>query len=114
MIATDSGWERGGKSVTPRETTFPQSCGNSLTGRLLGIGGRAAPITMHQSKDLIELDPIELQTNSISEPGPAKWPSQDGKVTPWRHRKAPRCARRGRPPVVQLGQRELKMVSKCV
>ena len=56
--ANRSGWERGGKSVTPRETTFPQSCGNSVTGRLLGIGG-AAPITiiMHQSKDLIELDP---------------------------------------------------------
>ena len=50
----------------PRETAFPQSCGNSVTGRLLGIGGgRAAPITMHHSKDLIELDPIELQTNSI-------------------------------------------------
>ena len=79
---------------TPRETAFQQSCGNSRTGGLLGIGGRAARITMHQSKDLIELDPIELQTNSISEPGPAKWPSQDEKKTPWRHRKAPRCARR--------------------
>ena len=64
-------------SVTPRETTFPHICGSSVTGGLLGVGGRAARITMHQSKDLIELDPIELQTNSISELGPAKWPSQD-------------------------------------
>ena len=103
---------------TPRETTFPQSCGNSQTGGLLGIGGCAARIrviTMHQSRDLIELDPIELQTNSSSEHGPAKWPSQDEKRTHWRQRKAPRCARRGRPPVVQLGPRELKsMVSMCV
>ena len=64
-------------SVTPRETTFPHICGNSVTGRLLGIGGRAAPITMHQSKDLIELDPIDLQTNSISETGPAKWQTKN-------------------------------------
>ena len=59
---------------------------------------------MHQSKDLIELYPIELQTKSISEPRPAKWPSDDEKLTSWRHRKAPRCARRGRPEVVQLSR----------
>ena len=108
MLYKHSGWERGGKSVTPRKITFPQSCGNSITGRLLGIGAGAAPITMHQSKDLIELDSIELQTNPISEPGPAKWPSQDEKMTPWRHRKAPCCARRGQTPArssVQLGRR---------
>ena len=65
---------------------------------------------MRQSKDLVELDPIELQTKSISEPGPAKWPSDDEKMTSWRHRKAPRCARRGRPEVVQLGQGVPKVV----
>ena len=68
----------------------------------------------YQSTDLIELYPTELSIKSISERGPAKWPSDDEKMMSWRHRKAPRCARRGRPVVVQLGRRVLKMVSKGV
>ena len=69
---------------------------------------------MRQWNDLIEPDPTELAIKSISEPGPAKWPPEDEKMTSKRHRKAPRCARRGRPEVVRLGQGVLKMVSKCV
>ena len=69
--------------------------------------------TMHHWKDLIKPDPTELSIKSISERGPAKWPSEDEKMTSWRHRKALRCARRGRPKVVQLGQRVLQTVSKC-
>ena len=75
-----------------------------MTDRLVGIPDRVCPITMRQSKDLVELDPIELQTKSISEPGPSKWLPEDEKMAPSRHRKAPRCARRGRPKVVERGQ----------
>ena len=74
-----------------------------MTGGLVGIAGRTRWITMHHWTDLMEIDPMELQTKSISEPGHAKWPSEDEKMTPWRHREAPRCARRGRPEVVQQG-----------
>ena len=87
---------------------------NFTTGRLLRLPDRLVPITMHHWTELIELDPIELQTKSISECGPAKRPSEDEKNASWRHRKAPRCARRGRPAVVRPGPRGSNMVSKCV
>ena len=50
-----------------------------MTERLVGLPDRLVPITMHHWTELIELDPIELQTKSISECGPAKWPSEDEK-----------------------------------
>ena len=102
------GWARGVRADTPRETAYLINQMNSVTERLIGRPNRLVPITMRHWTDLIELDPIELQTKSISEAGPAKWPSEDEKMTSKRHRKAPRCARRGRPVVVQLGQRVLK------
>ena len=112
--ADRSGWERGVPADTTRETPYEKKQKNSRTRRLVGLPGRFTPITMRQWRDLIELYPTELSIKSISEPGPAKWPSDDEILTSWRHRKAPRCARRGRPKVVQLGQRVLQTVSKCV
>ena len=70
---------------------------NSMTRRLLRLPDRLVLITkctIGQNSRYKELDPTELQTKSISERGPAKWPSKDEKNASWRHRKAPRCARR--------------------
>ena len=114
LLRSASGSARGVPAGTTREPGKEKKQKNSGTGRLLRLPDRLVPITMHHWTELIELDPIELQTKSISECGPAKWPSEDEKNASWRHRKAPRCARRGRPTVVRPGPRGSNMVSKCV
>ena len=60
----------GASQPTPRVKRHMEKK-NSVTDRLVDLAGRLTSITMHQSTDLIELDPIELQTKSISNPGPA-------------------------------------------